>query len=293
MKILLVHQYFKTPDDGGGIRSYHVATGLVARGHEVVVITAHSKSGYLLKNVEGVKVHYLPIAYNNSFGFVKRVFAFIRFMVRSLQLAQSEKGIDLAYVITTPLSTAIVALYLRSFRNIPYLFEVGDLWPEVPVRMGILKNPFLKMAAYRLESLAYKNAKGLIALSPGIASYMLEKAPHQRIVTIPNMSDLDYYQPTTPWQGGELKILYCGALGVANHLEYLLDAAKECLRSELPVSFTIVGEGARKPTIATLAQSLSNVTLREFVDRQTLKEIIATHDAFYVSFMNVPVLHTG
>ena len=293
MKILLIHQYFKTPADAGGIRSYHVARGLVERGHEVVVITAHNRSSYRKTTVEGSQVHYLPVAYDNTFGFLRRVVSFLRFTFRSIRIAVKEPDVDIAYVITTPLSTAFVALYLKTFRGIPYVFEVGDLWPEVPVKMGILQNPLIKALAYLLEKKAYHHAIGLVALSPGIAEYMTAKVPDQRVVIVPNMSDLDFFQPSTTAFPDRIKVLYCGAIGVANHLEFLLDAAKECQREKLPVSFTIVGEGARKIAIATLARSVANVEVLEAVDRSGLKSLIDQHDAFYVSFQDVAVLHTG
>ena len=293
MKILMIHQYFKTPTDGGGIRSYHVAKGLVDRGHEVVVVTAHNRIEQTTMDVEGVIVHYLPIAYDNSFGFLKRVISFLRFTIRSMRVASQVPSVDIAYVITTPLSTAFVALFLKFFRGTPYLFEVGDLWPEVPVKMGILNNSLLRKAAYFLEKKAYQHAKGLIALSPGIAEYMAQKAPKQPICMVPNMSDLDYFQPSKTQEPGTISVLYCGAIGVANHLEYLLSAARESEQRALPVTFTIVGDGARKSEIKALAQPLGNVTVLDFVNRTELKKLIAQHDAFYVSFMNVPVLHTG
>ena len=34
MKILYLHQYFLTPEQGGAIRSYHLAKALVDAGHD-------------------------------------------------------------------------------------------------------------------------------------------------------------------------------------------------------------------------------------------------------------------
>ena len=51
MKILYIHQYFKTPSEGGAIRSWHIATGMVRAGHEVILITAHNHSNLIIKNI--------------------------------------------------------------------------------------------------------------------------------------------------------------------------------------------------------------------------------------------------
>jgi len=291
MKILYIHQYFKIPENGGCIRSYHLAKGLIAAGHEVVMLTAHNHMEYIEEEVDGIQVKYLPVAYDNSFGFRKRLSSFFKFITASVKLAKKERY-GYAYVMTTPLSTAVIALYLKWFRGLPYFFEVGDLWPEVPVKMGILKNPLIKQAAYFLEYLAYKNADRIVGLSPSISAYIKERHPDKKIATIPNISDLHFFQPAKKLHEG-LKILYCGTIGVANHLEYLIAVAEASLAKELPIQFTIVGSGARQNAIEGMAKNLSNVTLVDFVNRAVLKEIIAEHDAFYVSFKDIDVLHTG
>ena len=40
MHVLLIHQAFAGPNDPGGTRHYELASGLVARGHRVTVITS-------------------------------------------------------------------------------------------------------------------------------------------------------------------------------------------------------------------------------------------------------------
>ena len=97
-KILYIHQYFKTPDEGGCVRSYHLAKGLVAHGYEVVLITAHNSNKYEKKDIEGISVHYLPVAYDNSFGFSQRIRSFLRFFRKAVAIAGKEKSISFAYV---------------------------------------------------------------------------------------------------------------------------------------------------------------------------------------------------
>ena len=82
MKILYIHQYFKTPQEGGGIRSYHIAKAMVAAGHEVEMLTAHNQPEYVKINIEGITVHYLPVAYDNSFSKIRRIMSFISFFLK-------------------------------------------------------------------------------------------------------------------------------------------------------------------------------------------------------------------
>ena len=54
MHLIYIHQYFKTPDQGGAIRSYYMAKGLVDKGHQVDMITAHN-GPYKLIQYRGYK----------------------------------------------------------------------------------------------------------------------------------------------------------------------------------------------------------------------------------------------
>ncbi len=80
MHILYIHQYFKTPEEGGAIRSYYLAKGLVDAGHTVTMLTAHSGSKYKKMFVNGIHVHYLPVPYRQSMGNFARIKAFLKFV---------------------------------------------------------------------------------------------------------------------------------------------------------------------------------------------------------------------
>ena len=80
MKVLYIHQYFRTPEEGGAIRSYYLAKGLVEHGIEVELITAHNEPKASTKIIDGITVHYLPVFYDNEQGFLQRIYAFFKFM---------------------------------------------------------------------------------------------------------------------------------------------------------------------------------------------------------------------
>ena len=72
MRILYLHQYFKTPEEGGALRSFYLSQALAQAGHEVELITAYNGATYKTMNLNGVLVHYLPVSYSNNFGFFRR-----------------------------------------------------------------------------------------------------------------------------------------------------------------------------------------------------------------------------
>ncbi|MEQ9402218.1 MAG: glycosyltransferase family 4 protein [Cyclobacteriaceae bacterium] len=296
MKILYVHQYFKTPEEGGSIRSYYLAKGLVDSGHEVVMLTAHNGKKEV-KEIDGIEVHYLPVSYDNKYGFLRRIWSFWRFVRLAKKEAVTIPKIELAYVMTTPLSTGFIGTFLKRTFNIPYYFEVGDLWPEAPVQMGIIKNSLLKKWFYSLEKRFYFEADKVIALSPAIRNYIEKVSPNTKVYVIPNMADCNFFDADLRVgdysNRNNFSITYCGAIGRANHLEFLLAAALELKKQKLPVHVNIIGYGSEMERLKHQYRKLWNVSFYEHTNKEGVKQILNESDAVYVSFKDIKILNTG
>ena len=303
MKILIVHQYFNTPQTGGPLRSYYLARGLESHGYQVEVITSHRDKVPVSKEVSGFKVHYLPVYYDNKLGFTARIIAFLKFARLAYLKALELKQVDLCYAISTPLTVGWVAKKLKNQRNIPYIFEVGDLWPEAPVQMGVIRSNWLIKHLRRFERDIYQNADHLVALSPGIKKSILKTAPESSVTTIPNMSDCRYFklEPKLPrlesrfGVTGKLVITYFGAAGKANHLEYLVEAARYAEVKDNRLHFLIVAYGSELNRLKRLASryKLRNLDFLNYRNRSELREVLNVTDIVYVSYADVPVLATG
>lgn len=296
MKILYIHQYFKTPEEGGSIRSYYLAKGLVEAGHEVTMITAHN-SAYEVKKVDGINVHYLPVPYDNSFRFFKRLWAFWMFVKLAKKEALQLSKHDLAYVMTTPLTTGFIATFLKKELNLSYYFEVGDLWPEAPIEMGAIRNRWVKKWLYSIEKRFYFEAEKVIALSPAIRNYIERVSPNTRVYVIPNMADCSFFEAEYSVgdfsENNQFQITYCGALGKANHLEYFLDAARQSREAQLPVHFNIIGYGSELKRLKSLSKRSKNISFYPHSSKHCVKNLLSKSDAVYVSFKDVKVLNTG
>jgi len=296
VKILYVHQYFLTPEEGGCTRSYYLAKGLVEHGHEVTMLTAsNTRKGR--KTIDGIDVRYLPVKYDNTFGFAKRVFSFLKFVKEAKKEAKKIKTIDLAYIMTTPLTTGLIGLNLKKTRDIPFYFEVGDLWPEAPVQMGAIRNGLLKRILYQFEKKCYFHANRVIALSPMIRNYIEAVSPQTKVFVIPNLSHCDVFEPSfsiKPFnEFNQLKVGYIGAIGRANHLAYLVECARQCHKEKLPITFSIMGAGAELAMLKRKVARLSNVEILPFGNTQKVKDLLEKIDVSYVSFLNKDVLGTG
>lgn len=300
MKILYLHQYFQTPEEAGGIRSYHLAKAMVAAGHEVVMVTSHNHHSLVRKNIEGIEVWYLPVRYTNEMGSFRRMVAFSVFVVRAMISSLRIQQVACCFATSTPLTIGLVALILKKTKGIPYVFEVRDLWPEAPIQMGVIKHPFLKTILYRLEKNIYRNASEIIALSPGIAAGIRVKTDNVPIHMIPNMADCQFFQPEYfdetsdlhQFQQAGFRVIYFGAMGRANHLEYLIEFAEACERESLAIHFLIVGKGSEEIRLKKLAERLNNTTFVPPADKIQVRKYLTISHAAYISFAGIPVLET-
>ncbi|MDX2301885.1 MAG: glycosyltransferase family 4 protein [Microscillaceae bacterium] len=306
MKIVYIHQYFRTPEEGGAIRSYYLATALAAQGHQVELICAYSGKKYRKRMVEGVLVHELPIPYNNRMGKWARIKAFLKFVWMAFGRASRIPQADLYYVSSTPLTVGLIALLLKKLYRKKYYFEARDLWPEVPIALGVIRGRLMQFFLRYLEKQIYIHAEKLIALSPGIREGMLRQAPQKEVYLIPNLADCTFFNPQPyisqkkisicgvmyDWGEGFL-ITYFGSLGRANALSSLVDIAAWFQENKMDgVQFLIVGDGAEKEKLLQKMQNLQNICLIKTVNKYDLREILNLTDITYISFLNHPILET-
>lgn len=303
MKILYIHQYFKTPQEGGAIRSYYLGRGLVENGFEVEMITTHNEKSYRKTNIDGITVHYLPIPYDNGMGGIRRIRSFMAFVRQSKKIIKAIKGVDLAYVTSTPLTVGLIGLWMKKKLSIPYIFEVRDLWPTAPIEIGMIKGALIKKWLFRLEARIYQGAEKIVALSPGMRDWIKKVVPDKDVFMIPNMADcqfftkeikdpklVEFYHVNQPFV-----VTYFGSIGTANHLEFFLDIAEKSLKDNLNINFKVVGDGGKLSSIK-LSAYLKKLTNLEFIGHQNkggVKDILNISDATYVCFADLPVLATN
>lgn len=296
MKITYLHQYFNTPEMTGGTRSFEIARRLVAKGHEVNIITSSRDSSRNLKYwfetfESGINVHWLPVEYSNHMGYWKRLKAFFRFAFFSAFKARALKA-DVIFATSTPLTIAIPAIYAARKLKIPMVFEVRDLWPDVPIAMGAIKSPIIKYLSRKLEKWAYSSSEAVIALSPGMASGVAQKGfPVERIFTIPNSADIDLFRPSTELRKNFRKskgladdcvlVTYAGTLGRVNNVDYLVELAFK-LKEQKRLVFFIVGDGSEISKIEELAKELGVLGVNFFmfppVRKKEMPSILAASD---------------
>src|SRR5690554_1355200 len=254
----------------GGTRSYEMARRMVAAGHEVHMVTSirnndSNQKSWLSTDEAGINVHWYPVPYSNHMSFLQRIKAFFAFAFAARQKAASLQG-DVVFATSTPLTIALPAVFTARKLKVPMVFEVRDLWPEMPIAMGALKNPLLQWAAKKLEQWAYKNSAAVVALSPGMKEGVVKTGyPANQVAVIPNSSDnLEFmhnavaaqqFRAQRSWLGDRPLLIYAGAFGKMNSVTYMVELAIELKKLNSEIKVLLVGEGAEKERIILEAKS--------------------------------------
>lgn len=314
MRFLYYHQHFSTPRGATGTRSYEMARRLIARGHQVTMVCGSSQSGATGLSspfrkgkregvVEGVRIIELELPYSNYDSLMQRSFTFLRFAVQSTLIAFRE-DYDLLFATSTPLTAGIPGILAGFFRRKPFVFEVRDLWPELPREMGVITNVFVLKAMAALEWLSYHAARSCIGLSPGIVKGIIRLGiSPERVAMIPNGCDLEIFNPE---KGDVLRpkgvletdflAVFCGAHGLANGLDRVLDAAAELKQRGRPdIKIAFIGDGKLKPALMDRArkEDLSNCLFMNPVPKLKLISYLRGANAGLMILANVPAFYYG
>ncbi|MDA3875406.1 MAG: glycosyltransferase family 4 protein [Kiritimatiellae bacterium] len=276
----------------GGSRVFEMARRLSAAGHLVHVITSYrepkKEKAWILTQEGGFDIHWMPVTYHNTMSFQRRILSFFRFAFTAAKKAASLKA-DVVFATSTPLTICLPGTYAAKRQRIPRVFEVRDLWPEMPIAVGALRNPFVKCAARKLERFAYRNATRVVALSPGMADGVAATGyPRDKIHVIPNSCDMDRFKSDSaasarfhdryPELGSGPIILYAGTMGRVNEVTYLVRMAKEMRERNPEVEFVVFGEGSEEEATRTLAEELGVLNLNYHQFGRIPKELVV--DAF-------------
>jgi len=313
MRVLYFHQHFSTPKGAAGIRSYQMARRLVEQGHHVTMVCGSYSggqtglsgefiSGKRTGNVDGIDIIEFDLAYANSDGFVKRAGVFLQFALKSIGLALKEKY-DVVFATTTPLTAGIPGIFARWLRGKPFIFEVRDLWPELPKAMGVIKSPVVLLAMSCLEWLSYRSAHRCVGLAPGIAEGIAKRGvAKEKIIAIPNGCDLSIFENyDSPWRPEgvdpeDLMAVFTGTHGMANGLDAALDAAAELKRrGRDDIKLVLIGQGKLKPALQAraLQLELTNLIFLDPVDKKTLAGLMGSADLGMQLLANIPAFYYG
>ncbi|MGE0824679.1 MAG: sugar transferase [Candidatus Binatia bacterium] len=313
MRVLLIHQAFVGANEPGGTRHYEFAQYAIRAGHEFSIVA--SDVSYLTGQAAAQNARLVTEQNNNGMrvlraytypalhhSFVWRVISFVSFMCTAVWTGLRAGPVDLVMGTSPPIFQAVSAWLVALLRRRPFLLEIRDLWPEFAVEMGVLKNPLLIWLSRRLESFLYSQATHLLVNSPAYRNYLIVKnVPAEKVSLIANGVDPRMFAPEAT--GAEVRarwnlndafvVTYAGALGVANDLLVLLQAAEQ-LRQHEHIRFFLVGDGKERAALEAYARErqLTNVVFTGAQPKSTMPVMLAASDLCVAILQNIPLFRT-
>ena len=286
----------------GSTRSLELAKGLINSGHEVIILTAKRDKNLVYPcEYNGIKLIWLDVAYSNYLGIFKRLVAFLKFSFLATVKVFSI-NYDIIYVSSTPLTVLFPALISKFFRKKNFIFEVRDLWPELPIAMGYLNSYLLKFIAFKFVNLGYKFAEKIITLSNDMAIEIVKRynVNEKKIFVLPNFSSSIYFDYSIDDLNNTrslfLKddytrlVIYPGTFGHVNGLQYIISLADNLQSSNY--LFLCIGSGKESIYLKSLLEKLKldNLLILDSVPKADIFKYIAASDFLISTVINIPEL---
>ncbi len=305
MRILFISTYFQPDIASTGVLMTQIAEELIRHGHRVTVVTSmphydrnRVRDEYRGKLVEIEKNRDLTIyrlrvyVPDEKTGFLGRLINYLSFNIFSAVVGLFAGRHDVIFVPSPPLMNGLVGDLLSRLKRIPFVYNVQDIWPDVVIRAGVMKNKRMINLSRKMEDYVYRRADAVSVISEGFKKNLAAKGVDEgKIRVIPNFFDTVFVHPQprendfrrSHGLDGKFVVLFGGNIGHSQGLETVLEAAEQ-LEQEPEIHFLIVGNGVAKPGLIAYAEELdlSNVTFLPFQPHQALPEMYAAADVSLV-----------
>jgi|GEM_PF-53209 lipopolysaccharide/colanic/teichoic acid biosynthesis glycosyltransferase/glycosyltransferase involved in cell wall biosynthesis len=333
MKVLLIHQVFMSQGEAGGTRHVELSRHLVKQGHSVTVIAASvsyltgkpappcttspmriaecrsRNSAFIIPHSElpneaiaGIEIVRAWTSAGAQRSFFLRLLSFASFVCSSFIAAMGVRKVDLVWGTSPPIFQAFTAWAVARLKRVPFVFEVRDLWPDFAVQTGVLRSALLIHLSRRLEHFLYRHADQLIVNSPGFIPHLLScNVPESKIALVPNGVEPGMFRPDDCGARarqelgleGRFVALYCGAMGLANDLPNLLQAA-ELLRDRPEIAIVLLGDGKERASLERQAAGmrLANVRFVPAQPKHRMPELLAAADVCVAILKAIPMFDT-
>lgn len=304
-KIVLVITIQYAPDLGPSAPIYtSLCEDLFQAGYSITVVTGFPHFGRTsvwpeykgklhqeeIRN--GVKV-LRSFVYANKAKLWQRFFYFVSFNLGAMFNSISVNNPDILIVDGPSLWSGLPTLVSAIWKNIPFIYVVHDIYPDMAVRLKVITNPFAIRILDRMEHFFYNRSKYISVLAEGFKEKLIKKGiPADKIFVIPACTDVNFIHPLAginkfrnQWGlGDRFIVLYTANIGIPQGLENLLLAAK-LLNNKPDIAVVFVGEGNAKSDLLGMAakENLDNVHFFPLQTRQDVPEVFGMADVSVVS----------
>jgi glycosyltransferase involved in cell wall biosynthesis len=306
--VWILNHYAVLPSEAGSTRHFEILSRLVDKDWTAVVLAASFShwqkkqrvavyrffTDHLEKQVR-FRFIWTPRYTNNGvLRMINMFFYFILILTPGVTRGLSKPSVIVGSSVH-PLA-AWAAQILARRHNVPFIYEVRDLWPETLIAMNRIKQNSISARFMRwLEKRLFQRAQKIIVLLPHAELYISRYGiDENKIEWIPNGVALN--RGISSEKNNEaFTIMYAGAHGEANGLDVILDAIKilKERRVSKPLCFRFIGEGESKQKLINkmLEYGLDNVKFEKGVSKNKIPELLSEADAFIISVNDLPRLY--
>ena len=302
MKLVILTPHFAPDVAPTGAVIDRITEELAELGHQIQVVTSlpwyrehRIEPGYEGKLVrrettpwgEIVRVHPFPSSDKKSVA--RRAVSFAGFSAVAGAVGVRGGKVDGVLAVSPPLTLGVDGWLIASARRASFVFNIQDVYPDVAVELGLLKNPAVIKASRRLERFCYERADAVTVLSDDLKRNLATKigAP-DKIHVIPNFVDTERVRPAEPHNSyreefgltGKTVVMYAGNVGFSQSLDLMLDAAAALADED--VVFVINGQGSKLEDLQQKARGLANVRFAPMQPAERLPEVLAAADIHVV-----------
>lgn len=206
------------------------------------------------------------------------------------------KEADLLLVSSTPPILGATTALIKKHRNIPFVYDLQDIFPDSLVGTGLAKKGGLLWKIGRvIENFTYKHADKIIVISEDFKKNIMAKGvPEDKIAVVYNWVDQNKVVDVPREENklfdayglerSKFYITYNGNIGLTQNMDMLLDVAKELQEEYEDIHFVLVGNGAYLDEVKRKVadQQLENVHLLPFQPYEDISHVFSLGDASLV-----------
>jgi len=241
---------------------------------------------------QGVPVYHVRVHAKGK-RVLTRLYDYLFFHVISVFIGlRLKEKYDVILASSPPLTIGLCAILLAWLRRVPFVYNVQEIFPDILVRMGSLKNRFLIYILEKMEKFIYDRAKAITVISEKFRQRLLAKGvPPSKLHVIPNFVDIDFFQPGQRQNNfsqehnldDRFVVLYAGNIGLTQDFETII-AAAELVQDNPKICFLIIGDGARREWLQEQIreQGLQNVKYLPYQPHSVVPLLYASSDVCLV-----------
>ena len=304
MNILFLTENFPPETNAAATRVFERAVYWAKWGHSVTVITCHPNfprgrlydghrnSWKTREVIDGITVVRVKTFIVPNRGVLRRSLDFLSFGVTGFWAALREPRPDVICATSPQFFAAVAAWMAGKLRRIPFVFELGDLWPASIAAVGAVKHRWLLKPIEMLELRMYRDAVCVAALTKHFKDNLVKRGiSSDKIAIVRNGVDLWRYGPRERDQSlavdydlnDKFVVGYVGTHGMAHGLSNVLDAAEQ-LADRDDIRLVLVGDGAERSALldAATTRGLRNLVMISPQPKEAMPAVWSLMDAALV-----------